>query len=564
MIVKQKDYRQESIILRQDWIRKRENMERQLRQLDIHLSQATSSSEVDQIKAKAALIEKTFRKHLEEQERSLRSLEKNGCLLDRERKVSIAYKKVLVTLQWFQYVISGILSPSDITELDTEDLFGQISDPLSISEDTNAYQNAFFLESILTDWQMAAARIIERELLIPRRIGSLCFFSGQNALLGMKLSFMLRVGLVEPDKNRGILCTCLKNAWTARQVHFRLLIEKAHFRSPELVAKYNNVFDALFLDYEILRFWAQESAFHYMETISDLEPAFPFLILLLTENQVASHVEALRHMNVEIHPLYPRDHDVLSEDVSTLLIARRRSRYILHYASEPWDVSVKDFSWHQAQSLKQPFSRIVTDDFPNPFHLSEKILLTSEFTARVTNILTDTNNVSAVVSTQREAACWRKFGEQIPEIPRLVSEETTDRERKIILFLGKGNWTFARKLQLVDLLEQTYSLLRLLSWFRKRSLFLNHIRTDTIAVDGAAIRLLSLERLGSQETEDTISSLLWFWHDVANPMLSLRAWPVEYFPEKNLSKIPEPLQKIARTASSAPNLDVFLNNLPDY
>ncbi len=568
MIVKQKDFRQESVILRQDWMRKRENMEGFLRQFDVMLSRASSPGEIDQIKAKAALIEKTFRKHLEEQERTLRSLEKNGCLLDREQKINIAYKKVGVTLQWFQYVISGIFSAEDITKLDAQDLFGQqipCASP-SISEDTtDAHHDALFLESILTDWQMAAARIIERELLAPKRIASLCFFSGQNALLGMKLSFMLRVGLVEPNKDRAVLFSSLKNAWTCWQAHFRLLIETGHFRSPELIARYSNVFDALFLDYEILRFWAQESASDYMEAISDLEPAFPFLILLLTENQVESHAEALRHMNVEIHPLYPKDHNALSEDVSTLLIARRRSRYILHYASEPWDVLVKDFAWHQAPSLKQPYLGVVTHDFPSPFHLSEKILLTSEFAARVANISVDTNNTSAVCSTRREAGCWRKFGEQIPEIPRLISEETTDKEWKIVLFLGKGNWAFARKFQLSDVvLDQTRSLLGLLSWFRERSLFLNNIRTDTIAVDGSAIRLLSLERLGPQETEDAISSLLWFWHDAANPFFSLRPWPVEYFPEENLSKIPEPLQKVARAASSAPNLDIFLNNLPAY
>ncbi|PWU07781.1 MAG: hypothetical protein C5B47_05580 [Verrucomicrobia bacterium] len=566
MISIQKDFRQESIILRQDWMRKRETMEGILHQLDVLISQAASANEIEQIKAKAALIKKTYAKHLEEQERTLRSLEKNGCLLDREQKIKMAYQKVYVMLQWVHCITSGIFSITEAIKLNAQDLFGQ-QIPLEIpldDENSDVFHDALFLESVLTDWQMAAARIIERELLVPRRIGSICFLSNQNGLLGMKLSFMLRVGLIEPNRNRATLCAELKNAWSLWHANFRLLITTGSFSSAELVARYRDIFDALFLDYEILKAWGREWTVGYAEVLSDLEPAFPFLILLLTDKQVESHREILQHMNVELHPLYSKDRTLLSEDVSTLLIARRKSRYILHYASEPWDMMVKDFAWHRSQSLKEPKSGLVNHEFPNPFHLSEKILLSSEFTVRATNISMDANTMPATWASRREVSCWRKFGEQIPEIPRLFSDETSDKEWKIVLFLGKGNWTFARKLQLPAILNLTRNLLGLISWFRQRSLFLNNIRTDTFAVDGSSIRLLSLERLSTCETEDTLSSLLWFWHDVGDPAPPLRPWPIEFFSDENLSKIPEPLQELAQAASCASGLDAFLENLPIY
>lgn len=552
---------EESARLRHDWEREKPQLEATLQQLRLLHSQAPSSGETKNAQEKAALLEKSICLHMEEQERILRSLERNNCILRRLEKISAGEAVVREALKWLDFHAYGFLSDQDIDHLiifDDDTIIDSSENLETFSSKQSSFRKIIVeLKSVLTDWQIAADRIIERELLVSRRIGSLCFLSGENGFLGLKLATMIRVGLLEANPDRAKLLLKLQQAWKFWNIDHRLQIGIGRLHPTQLITKYSGIFDAIFLDSEVLSFWAQEYSSCYLDIIKNLESAFPFFIFLLKENQVALHSEAMHNMEVEIHSLASVSHE---EEISTLLIARRKSRYILHYAWSPWDTLVRDFTWNNPSSLDSlPVQN--AKNFPHPFHLPEKILLSSQFAARVVANSMD-NGMQSKWFNQREITYWRKFGGQIPELPRLLSEERTEREWKIILGLGVGNWVFARGPYPTEhMLGQARSLLQVLSWLRERSIFLNNIRRDNLAIDGSAIRILSLERLDTFESEDTLSSLLWIWYDLGSHTPPFRSWPIEYFPEENLAHIPEPLQKFARIAVISDTVDCFLKSL---
>ncbi len=558
-----KDFRQEAARFKDDWKREKENLEAALDRALAVLAMDSASLTKESIE-KATILEKSIRRHLAERERSVCLAEKKSCLEHRLAAIAQSYAQLDRLFVYLDLVAQLFLSIHDLVKLDD---FTKIFPP---AEDSNSqvvpskdppYKNIYTLDGILTDWQASAARILERELLAPRRIGSLCFLSGENALLGMKLSCMVRICIITPNIPRAQICTKLANIWREWHRSYRLNIKSAHLQPQEVMDLGGNRFDALFLDYEILASWMHEYPSSYADTLAALEHVFPFLIFLLKKDQVASHREILSNMHLETHAIFPStlDSEISGEEVTTLLIARRQSRYILHYARDSWDIIVRDFGWNAApalDSLPETSSLL-----PNPYHLSEKVLLVSNLGLRVVSTSAYNSASHSAWLSQREAACWRKFGGQISEFPRLLSESRTHHEWKIVLQLEEGDWRFARDPQSTDhMLAQTQSLLRTLSWLRERSIFLNNLRVDMIALNGPKFCFLSLERLDFQETEDTLSSLLWFWYDLGRGSLPLRPWPIRYFPETNLAKIPELLQPIAHAAASSASLDEFLQN----
>jgi hypothetical protein len=96
-----------------------------------------------------------------------------------------------------------------------------------------------------------------------------------------------------------------------------------------------------------------------------------------------------------------------------------------------------------------------------------------------------------------------------------------------------------------------------------RGYFLNGLRPGWFVQTPAGLKLCGAEALSAEETEDAISAIWWFFHDLASGARRWRAWPVPP-PEADLpAEIPaalwEKLDVLLECETLADALQTFRN-----
>lgn len=386
-----------------------------------------------------------------------------------------------------------------------------------------------------TAWEAAMLGHLDRSLLAPRRTTALLLAGCANPFFATSLWRKARVAVCEPDK---VICH-----WIQGLVSRHLLLGEGGAVSIE--ARAVDFMDAIRLDaraFDLIWFglefwdsWAKAPASELLTALGQLNGRVEFLGLSVMPDLRDEGRKVLEDSG------YALEEEWRTEDPAapvTLLVRNAASSaggaFYLETQTAIFDPMIEAL-------IADPKRRAPAPAVPPPkANLSvaaspsvrdpETLALRTRMACALDRVIVSFHSPTRDYQDELRAAaqladCLRGLDGSCPQVPAVLNAPHSPPNPVILQCGGPVILLSSLPPRTLDWERLWDEVLQLTAALCERGLFLNGLRPGWFVQTPAGLRLCGSEALSSEETEDAISAIWWFFHDLASAGPRWRAWP---------------------------------------